>query len=69
MNKGAGYESSFLTRPLTHLLFMDDLKVFDESQENLQKKVKVVEDTSSAVGMELGLKKCAVARRVGGKVV
>ena len=48
---------------------MDYLKVFDESQEKLQKKVKVVEDTSSAVGMELGLKKCAVARIVGGKVV
>ena len=51
------------------LLFMDGLKVFDESQEKLQKKVEVVEDTSSAVGMELGLKKCAVARIVGGKVV
>ena len=66
---GTGYESRFLARPLTHLLFMDDLKVFDESQENLQKKVKAVEDTSSAVGMELGLKKCAVAHIVGGKVV
>ena len=48
---------------------MNDLKVFDESQDNLQEKVRVVEETSTAMGMELGLKKCAVARIIGGKVV
>lgn len=42
---------------LTHLLFMDDLKVYTRAPG---RALKVLDRVSRAVGMELGLQKCAV---------
>lgn len=55
--------------PITHLMFMDDLKVFEQSKDQLGKTIKVVEGVSEALGMTMGLKKCAVAHVEKGKIV
>ncbi len=53
---------------LTHLLYMDDLKVYAKGGRELGKMVKAVEGVSKAVGMAFGLNKCATASMIGGKV-
>lgn len=40
-------------------MFMDDLKVFKETKEELVTTVGIVDETSRALGMTLGLKKRA----------
>ena len=47
--------------PITHQLFMDDLKVYSKGEKRLGKALEVVDRTSAAIGMRLGLRKCAVA--------
>ncbi len=50
-------------------MFMDDLKVYAESETRLEAVIEVVENVSGAMGMELGIRKCAVAHMIGGKEV
>ena len=47
-------------------MFVDDLKVYADGKSGLEEAVKVVENVSRAMGMELGLKKCAVAHMIRG---
>ena len=68
LRKGQGFAGEFQKTPLTHLMFMDDLKVYEKSRSQLEKTVLTVEDLSSAMGMTLGLKKCATAHMKPGKV-
>eukprot|EP00794_Sanderia_malayensis_P021443 gene21443-biopygen421 len=42
---------------------MDDLKVYSPTPKDLEKAIRVVERASRAIGMELGLRKCAIAHR------
>ena len=53
-----------LGSPVTHQLFMDDLKVHACSKWGLSTTVNVLERVFKAIGMELGLRKCAVAHMV-----
>ncbi len=62
-----GFHSTHQNGPITHLMFVDDLKVYAESGMMLEAAIGVVENVSGAMGVELGLKKCAVAHMVGGK--
>ena len=68
-----GYSIAHHASPITHLLFMDDLKVFEESKAELESTLEVAEGLARVVGMSLGVRKCAVAhlragvpRRLGG---
>ena len=55
---------------INHLLFMDDLKLFAENNEQLEKLLKVVHKFSKSIKMEFGLDKCAKCTiRAGKKVV
>ena len=45
---------------MTHLLFMDDLKVYARDERAMKKALSLVDRVSKAVGMELGLWKCAM---------
>ena len=47
---------------------MDDLKVFERSQEDLEAVVEGLEGLSTAVGMTLGAGKCAVAHLRAGRL-
>ena len=51
---------------LTHQFYMDDLKLYASSEENLRKLLRIVETISSAIRMKINLKKCAVAHYVPG---
>ena len=45
---------------------MDDLKLFEQSRTELESTLEVMEGLAKAVGMHLGMGKCAVAHlRVG----
>ena len=56
-----GYSVAHYASPVTHLLFMDDLKVFEESKAEVESTLEVAERLARAVGMSLVARKCAVA--------
>ena len=63
-----GYKSKSIGGCVTHLLFMDDLKVYARDERAMKKALFLVDRVSKAVGMELGLQKCAVANILKGKL-
>ena len=46
-------------RLISHLLFMDDLKVYANNEANLKKLMEVVKGFSNDIGMKFGLDKCS----------
>ena len=54
---------------ITHMLYMDDLKLYAESPAALTEALSVVDRVARAVGMKLGLKKCGVAHVQKGRVL
>lgn len=54
---------------LNHLLYMDDLKLFPKSEEQVDTLVRTVLAFSTATGMEFGMKKCGILTMKTGKVV
>jgi hypothetical protein len=69
LSKRKGFNSDYQVKVITHLMFMDDLKLYEESRGELLEAVRLVEEVSNAIGMQLGLRKCAAAQVVGGRVV
>ena len=54
---------------ISHLLFMDDLKLYAENERQLQQLISTVKEVSDDIGMEFGLDKCAKCTiRTGKKV-
>ena len=47
-------------RKINHLLFMDDLKLYGKSENEIKELVSTVEVFSQDTGMEFGIKKCGV---------
>ena len=54
---------------LNHSLFMDDLKLFSKSEEQMDTLVRTVYVFSTDIGMEFGTKKCGILSMKRGKVV
>ena len=54
---------------INHLLFMDDLKLYADSDENLNKLVQIVEKFSKDIHMDFGLDKCSKCTMKQGKKV
>ena len=54
---------------LNHLLFMDDLKLFGKSDDQIDCLVQTMFTFSEGIGMEFGLKKCGVIIPKKGKLV
>ena len=52
---------------INHLLFMDDLKLFADSDPNLNKLIQIVHKFSADIGMDFGLDKCAKCTLKKGK--
>ena len=50
-----GFHSAYHRSPVTHLMFVDDLKIYEESAAELQSTLEVAEGLSVAVGMTLEL--------------
>ena len=64
-----GYKLKNTDRSISHLLFMDDLKLYARKKSELEELVGVVKDYSDDIRMEFGMSKCAVLSVVGGKRV
>lgn len=45
---------------MSHLLFMDVLKVYGKSKQELDKLIEIVHVFSSDIGIEFGLYKCSL---------
>ena len=56
----ASYELSESKEKIDHLLFMDDLKLYSRSEKRLDSLVQTVCVFSEDIGMEFGIKKCAM---------
>ena len=65
----AGYEWASKGFKLNHLLFMDDLKLFAKSKNQVDSLVQTVHLFSEDTGVEFGMKKCGVFIMERGKVI
>ena len=65
----ATYELGRKEFKLNHLIFMDDLKLFGKSDDQIDSLVQTVFTFSEDIGMEFGLKKCGVVILKKGKLV
>lgn len=54
---------------MPHLLYMDDLKLFSPNAQRLGELLKITEDFSNSIRMELGVDKCAIMHVERGHVV
>ena len=55
-----GYVFSPYNLKINHLLFMDDLKIYANSQRQLEQLIEVVFKFSRDINMEFGIEKCAI---------
>jgi hypothetical protein len=46
-------------RKINHLLYIDDLKLIERSEEELRNEIKIVKTFSNDIKMKFGLEKCA----------
>eukprot|EP00957_Ditylum_brightwellii_P198282 15109297-Ditylum_brightwellii.AAC.1 len=52
---------------ISHLLYINDLKLYTRNEEELIKALQIVEDFSDNINMIFGLDKCAILLIVNGK--
>ena len=64
-----GFKYGNVDELLNHLLFMDDLKLYASSEEDLRLLLDTVECYSSDIGMQFGVDKCATLVVKNGKRV
>jgi hypothetical protein len=55
-----GFEEHTTKTKISHLLYMDDLKLLSKSEEELQKQIQTVTTFSGDIHVEFGLDKCAM---------
>ena len=65
----AGYRFSKEMKPVNHLLFMDDLKLYGANKDQLDSLVQMVRIFSQDIRMSFGLDKCAVLEMRRGRQV
>ena len=65
----ASYEWGKKEYKMNNLLFMDDLKLFSKSEEQMDTLVRTVYLLSNDIGMEFGMKKCETLTMKRWKVV
>jgi len=59
-----------LTKTLiSHLLYMDDLKIYSKNAEEMERCRKLISQFSDDIKMEFGLDKCAVIHIVKGEII
>jgi len=69
LNKlNTGYEEHTTKTKISHLLYMDDLKLIAKSEEEIQKQIQTVKNFSDDICMEFGLHKCAKTTFKKGKL-
>ena len=64
----AGYQLSKKEGKITHLLFMDDLKLYGRNEEEINSLVHTVRVFTSDIRMDFGIEKCAMMVMKRGKL-
>jgi hypothetical protein len=64
-----GYEAHTTKAKISHLLYVDDLKLLGKSEEEFQKQIRTITTFSHEIHMEFGLDKCAKIVLKKGKLV
>ena len=54
-----GYQVHGTERKISHLLYMDDLKLLGRNENELKNEMKIVQTISKDMNMNFGLQKCA----------
>jgi hypothetical protein len=54
-----GYKIHGTERKISHLLYMDDLKLIDRSDEELKNEIQILKTLINDIKMKFGLEKCA----------
>jgi hypothetical protein len=54
-----GYQVHGTERKISHLLYMDDMKLLGRNENDLKKEIKIVQTISKYINMNFGLEKCA----------
>ena len=54
-----GYQVHGTERKISHLLYMDDLKLLGRNENELKNEMKIVQTISKDTNMNFGLEKCA----------
>ena len=67
LNKG--YEQHITKTKISHLLYVDDLKLIAKSEEVLRKQIQTVKTFSNDINIEFGLEKCAKITFKKGKLI
>ena len=67
-NTNKGYQCKYEREKVNHLLYVDDLKLIAQSDEELAEQLVVVKGFSDDVRMEFGLDKCAKATFIKGRL-
>ena len=62
-----GYK--LLGRLISHLLYMDDLKIYSKNAEEMERSRKLVAQFSEDICMDFGLDKCAVVHMKKGEII
>ncbi|KAL1446054.1 hypothetical protein WDU94_005517 [Cyamophila willieti] len=57
------------TLRISHLSYIDDIKLFAESRENLSKLIDITQNFSDDIKMKFGMEKCAIINVHRGKVI
>ena len=65
----AGYDQGKKKFSLNHLLFMNDLKLYGKSEDQIGSLVQTVHIVSSDVGVEFGSRKCGILLMKRGEIV
>ena len=65
----AAYEFSESKEKINHLLFMDDLKLYSRNEKRLDSLLQTVRVLSEYMGIEFGIKKCAMLVMEKGRIV
>ena len=65
----AGYKLSRLQEKINHLMYMDDIKLFEKNEKKKKKEtlIHAVRIYSQDVGMQFGIEKCAMLIMKSGK--
>ena len=64
-----GYEDQTTKMKISHLLYMDDLKLIAKSEEELQKQIRTVKIFSDDIHMAFGLENCTKVTFKRGKLI
>ena len=56
------------SQAITHLLYMDDLKLYGQTEEKLHKLVKITKEFSEKIHMNFGSDKCSIQNIKRGKM-